>query len=103
MLAGRRSNEESSMLRLQSRSPHHQLWCGWPGDGRTSLQHHRWGADRRAGVCCLVMTACTLVSNHTYWSVCVHTCSHEKMSSVCITALSDLKHYCRDHYELESL
>lgn len=42
MLAGRRSNEESSILRLQSRFPHHQLWCSWPGDGWMSFQHHQF-------------------------------------------------------------
>lgn len=76
MLAGRRSNEESSMLRLQSRFPHHQLWCGWPGDGWTSFQHHQWSAERHAGVCYWVMTACTLVSHLTYLSVYVHTGNH---------------------------
>lgn len=72
MLAGRRSNEESSISRLQSSFP--TTSCGvvasrWLDELSTSSVQN---VDRHVGVGSSVMTACTLVSNHTHMRVHPH-------------------------------
>lgn len=83
MLAGRRSNEESSILRLQSSFP--IASCGvvawrWLDELSTlPIQN----VDRLVGVGSWVMTTCSLVSNHTHLCMYTNTCRHKRRFGVC--------------------
>lgn len=86
MLAGRPSNEESSILRPQSSFP--IASCGvvawrWLDELSTlSIQN----VDRPVGVGSWVMTTCSLVSNHTDLCMYSNTCSHKRWFGVCFVS-----------------
>lgn len=82
MLAGRCSNEESSILRLQSSFP--IASCGvvawrWLDELSTLSAQN---VDGYVGGGSWVMTTCTFVSNHTHLCMYTHTFRHQRHGMV---------------------